>query len=69
LRWYYCFCFYPPPLPAQAPFFAGKTIRIVVGLPAGDAYDTYARILATDLGKHIPGNSTLLVQTCPAHRA
>jgi len=53
------------PLSAQDSFFAGKTIRIVVGLPAGDAYDTYARILATYMGKHIPGNPTLMVQNMP----
>ena len=33
-------------LRAQAPFFEGKTIRIVVGLPAADVYDIYARLLA-----------------------
>ena len=54
-----------PLVSAQAPFFAGKTIRIVVGLPAGDAYDTYARMLATYMGKHIPGNPTLMVQNMP----
>jgi tripartite-type tricarboxylate transporter receptor subunit TctC len=53
------------PLSAQDSFFAGKTIRIVVGLPAGDAYDTYARMLATYMGKHIPGNPTLMVQNMP----
>jgi tripartite-type tricarboxylate transporter receptor subunit TctC len=52
-------------LSAQASFFAGKTIRIVVGLPAGDAYDIYARTLATYMGKHIPGNPTLMVQNMP----
>lgn len=54
-----------PPLSAQGSFFAGKTIRIVVGLPAGDAYDIYARMLATYMGKHIPGNPTLMVQNMP----
>lgn len=46
---------------AQGSFFEGKTIRIVVGLPADDAYDIYARMLATYLGKYIPGNPTLMV--------
>ena len=31
---------------AQAPFFQGKTITIVVGTKAGDAYDLYPRMLA-----------------------
>src|ERR671914_876587 len=49
-------------LQAQAPFYEGKTIRIVVGLPAGDVYDLYARMLAEHMGKHIPGNPNLIVQ-------
>ncbi|MET0502733.1 MAG: tripartite tricarboxylate transporter substrate-binding protein, partial [Candidatus Binatia bacterium] len=46
----------------QAPFDEGKTIRIVVGLPAGDAYDLYARMLAAHMGKYIPGNPNIIVQ-------
>ena len=49
-------------LQAQAPFYEGKTIRIVVGLPAGDVYDLYARMLAEHMGKHIPGNPNIIVQ-------
>ena len=52
-------------LQAQVPFYAGKTIKIVVGLPAGDAYDLYARILADHMGKYIPGNPTFIVQNMP----
>jgi tripartite-type tricarboxylate transporter receptor subunit TctC len=50
---------------AQAPFYAGKTIKIVVGLPAGDVYDLYSRILAEHMGKYIPGNPTIIVQNMP----
>jgi tripartite-type tricarboxylate transporter receptor subunit TctC len=49
-------------LPAQSSFFEGKTIRIVVGLPAGDVYDLYARMLAEHMSKHIPGNPSIIVQ-------
>jgi tripartite-type tricarboxylate transporter receptor subunit TctC len=49
-------------LPAQTSFFKGKTIQIVVGLPAGDVYDLYARMLAEHMGKHIPGNPSIIVQ-------
>ena len=52
-------------LHAQAPFYEGKTIRIVVGLPAGDAYDLYARMLAAHMGKYIPGNPNIIVQNMP----
>jgi len=50
---------------AQAPFYEGKTIRIVVGLPAGDAYDLYSRMLAAHMGKYIPGNPNIIVQNMP----
>ena len=53
------------PLSAQANFFEGKTIRIVVGLPAGDAYDLYPRMLANYMGKYIPGNPNIMVQNMP----
>ncbi|MBM4261638.1 MAG: hypothetical protein FJ145_09430 [Deltaproteobacteria bacterium] len=52
-------------LNAQTSFFEGKTIRIVVGLPAGDAYDLYPRMLANYMGKYIPGNPTIMVQNMP----
>ena len=48
-------------LEAQS-FFAGKTVRIVVGLAPGGGFDTYARLVARHLGKHLPGNPTVLVE-------
>lgn len=50
---------------AQAPFYQGKTIRIVVGNLAGDAYDLWARMFARQMGKHIPGNPDIIVQNMP----
>jgi tripartite-type tricarboxylate transporter receptor subunit TctC len=47
---------------AQTPFYQGKTIRIVVGNLAGDAYDLWARIFAQHMGKYIPGNPNFIVQ-------
>jgi len=49
------------PLEAQS-FFAGKTVRIVVGLAPGGGFDTYARLLARHLGRHIPGNPAIIVE-------
>lgn len=46
-------------------FYAGKTITIIVGSAPGGSYDLYARIVARHLGKHIPGNPTLIVQNMP----
>lgn len=48
--------------PASAEdFYAGKTIRVAVGFSAGGGYDTYARIVARHMGKHIPGNPSFVV--------
>jgi tripartite-type tricarboxylate transporter receptor subunit TctC len=50
---------------AQAPFYQGKTIRLVAGTPAGSVYDLYARMVAQYLPKHIPGNPNIIVQNIP----
>jgi tripartite-type tricarboxylate transporter receptor subunit TctC len=47
---------------SQESFFKGKTIRIIVGLAPGGGYDTYSRLIARHLGKHIPGNPTFVVE-------
>ena len=46
-------------------FYQGKTVRIVVGLGAGGGFDTYARVIGRHLGKHIPGNPTIVVDNMP----
>src|SRR5580658_7462955 len=48
-----------------ADFYKGKLIRVVVGFGSGGGYDVYARLLSRHLGKHIPGNPTLVVQNMP----
>jgi tripartite-type tricarboxylate transporter receptor subunit TctC len=47
---------------AAAPFYEGKTIRVVVGYSAGGGYDAYARTLSRHWGKHIPGSPTIIVE-------
>src|ERR1700752_9561 len=52
--------------PAQTtPFYKDKTIRIIVGFTSGGLYDQYARLLARYMGKHLPGNPTIIVQNMP----
>ena len=48
-----------------APFFQGKTIRLVVGSPPGGFYDIAARLLARHMGKYLPGNPEIIVQNMP----
>jgi tripartite-type tricarboxylate transporter receptor subunit TctC len=43
-------------------FYKGKTIRFVVGFAAGGGYDLSARIVGRHMGKHIPGNPTIVVE-------
>jgi len=43
-------------------FYRGKTVTILIGFSAGGGYDLYARLLARHLGKHIPGNPTVVPQ-------
>src|SRR6202521_1994793 len=53
--------------PAQdvAAFYAGKTIRLVVGVDVGSGYDVNARLLARYMGAHIPGHPAFVVQNQP----
>jgi tripartite-type tricarboxylate transporter receptor subunit TctC len=50
------------PTQAAAPFYEGKSIRIIVGFSAGGGFDTYSRLIARHLGRHIPGNPTIVVE-------
>jgi tripartite-type tricarboxylate transporter receptor subunit TctC len=46
-------------------FYAGKTIKIIVGSTAGGGYDSYARLLARYMNKYIPGHPTAVVVNVP----
>lgn len=50
---------------SEADFFKGKTVRMIVGFASGNEYDIGARLLARYLGRHIPGNPTVIVQNMP----
>ncbi len=46
-------------------FYRGKTITIIIPIGPGGAYDAYARILSRHLGRHIPGNPTIIARNMP----
>jgi tripartite-type tricarboxylate transporter receptor subunit TctC len=52
-------------LHAQADFYQGKTIRVIIGSSTGGGYDQWARLIARYLGKHIPGNPEVVPQNMP----
>jgi tripartite-type tricarboxylate transporter receptor subunit TctC len=43
-------------------FYRGKTVTILVGFSPGGGFDLNARVLARHIGRHIPGNPTVVVQ-------
>jgi tripartite-type tricarboxylate transporter receptor subunit TctC len=50
---------------SAAPFYEGKTIRIIVGTSPGGGYDTYTRLIGRHFSKYIPGNPTIIVDNMP----
>ena len=55
------------PAPALAQdFYAGKTLKIIVGLEAGGTVDTMARLFVSYLRRHIPGNPAVVIQNMPS---
>lgn len=45
-----------------APFYEGRSVRITVGFSAGGGFDLWARLVSRHLGKHIPGNPSIIVE-------
>jgi tripartite-type tricarboxylate transporter receptor subunit TctC len=52
---------------AQSPeeFYKGKTIEFIIGYATGGSNDAYSRLIANHLGKHIPGNPTVVPKNMP----
>src|ERR1700710_2728391 len=54
------------PIAAQAEpiadFYRGKTVNVYIGVGVGGEYDIQARLVARFIGKHIPGNPTVVPQ-------
>ena len=55
----------PARLCAAEPFIAHKTITISIGYTAGGSYDLYGRLAARHIGRHIPGQPTVVAQNMP----
>src|SRR5437867_5934756 len=46
-------------------FYRGKTVNMIIGYPPAGANDFYARAVARHIGKHIPGNPTVVPRNMP----
>jgi len=55
-----------PAVPASAQpvaeFYRGKTVTLIVSSATGGGYDTLARVIASHLGRHIPGTPQVIVR-------
>jgi tripartite-type tricarboxylate transporter receptor subunit TctC len=58
-------CLGVQPSHAQDGDFARKTITIYIGNTAGGTYDLMGRLLARHLGRHLPGNPTVIAENMP----
>jgi tripartite-type tricarboxylate transporter receptor subunit TctC len=52
----------PAAADAVADFYRGKTVNVLIGVGVGGEYDLQARLVARHIGKHIPGNPTVVAQ-------
>jgi len=50
---------------AESPYYAGKTLRILVSSGSGGGTDTTARLVSRFIGKYLPGHPRVLVQNMP----
>jgi tripartite-type tricarboxylate transporter receptor subunit TctC len=46
-------------------FYRGRQVSVIVGYGSGGGYDVYGRLLSRHLGRHIPGNPTIVLQNMP----
>src|SRR5579871_5967364 len=46
-------------------FYKGKTIDFEIGYPTGGSNDAYGRLVASHLGKHIPGSPAVVPRNAP----
>jgi tripartite-type tricarboxylate transporter receptor subunit TctC len=48
-----------------ADFYRGKQVKMIVPSGTGGGFDLYARYVARHIGRHIPGNPSVIVQNMP----
>jgi len=51
---------------AQAPAgFSARAVTVIIGFGPGGGYDIWGRLVAAHIGKHLPGNPTVVPQNLP----
>jgi tripartite-type tricarboxylate transporter receptor subunit TctC len=54
-----------PSLAQQGGYYEGKTLRILIGFGAGGGNDGWARAVAENIVKYLPGKATAIIQHMP----
>ena len=49
----------------QAPTLAGKTVSLIIGFGPGSGYDSWGRLVARHIGRHLPGAPQVVPQNMP----
>lgn len=48
-----------------APDLAGRTVNVLIGFGTGSGYDTWGRLVARNIGRHLPGKPNVIAQNMP----
>jgi tripartite-type tricarboxylate transporter receptor subunit TctC len=54
-----------PALGQPSPSLAGKNVQMLIGFGPGGGYDLWGRVVARHIGKHLPGNPSVVPQNMP----
>ena len=54
-----------PAKASEEDFFKGKNVTIYIGFSPGGTYDLFGRMVGRFIGKHIPGNPTVVASNMP----
>jgi tripartite-type tricarboxylate transporter receptor subunit TctC len=46
-------------------YYKGKSVTFVIGSAVGGGYDTYSRLIASHIGRHLDGRPSVIPQNMP----
>lgn len=52
-------------LATEKPTLAGQNVSMIIGIGVGGGYDAWGRMLASHIGRHLPGNPTIVPRNMP----
>jgi tripartite-type tricarboxylate transporter receptor subunit TctC len=50
---------------AESELLAGKSVQMIIGFGPGGGYDLWGRTVARHIGRHLPGNPSVIAQNMP----